>query len=113
VNYKYFTHADCLFFPCHELDEWASCLFCWCPLYLLECDGNFAVKGGIKDCSGCIIPHTKEGYDHILDIVQKDIFGRQHASHRLFRCQSQDERKVQAYDGEITQNPEDLDGDVF
>jgi Zn-finger protein len=113
VNYKYFTHADCLFFPCHELDDWTSCLFCWCPLYLLECGGNFAVKGGIKDCSGCVIPHTKEGYDYILDVVRRDIFGRQQKFQRLFHCQSQDGRKMQVCDAETMQNPEDLDDDVF
>jgi Zn-finger protein len=92
VNYKYFIHADCLFFPCHGLEEWASCLFCWCPLYLLDCGGDFTVTGGTKDCSRCVIPHTKEGYDYILEVVQRDVFGKQQVLQRLFRNESAGER---------------------
>ncbi len=69
MNYKYFVHRDCSFFPCHDLKEWKSCLFCWCPLYLLDCGGDFTFKNGIKDCSGCTIPHTEEGYDYVLQII--------------------------------------------
>jgi Zn-finger protein len=85
MNYKHFVHEDCAFFPCHELEDWASCLFCWCPLYLLECDGDFTLKNGIKDCSGCVIPHTKEGYDYILDVVRRDVFGGLQAAQLLSR----------------------------
>ena len=69
MNCKYFVHRDCSFFPCHDLEEWKSCLFCWCPLYLLDCGGDFTFKNGIKDCSGCTIPHTGEGYDYVLQII--------------------------------------------
>jgi len=74
MNYKYFTHHDCAFYPCHNLEDWRSCLFCWCPLYLLECEGDFTCEDGIKDCSDCVIPHTEEGYDHVLDIVKRKIY---------------------------------------
>ena len=74
MNYKYFVHQDCAFYPCHALDNWKNCLFCWCPLYLLDCGGAFVVRKGIKDCSECVIPHTKEGYDYILELVNKNAF---------------------------------------
>jgi len=38
-------------------------------LYALgdQCGGNFAyTEDGIKDCSGCLIPHSAGGYDYIL-----------------------------------------------
>jgi len=74
MNYKYFIHTDCAFYPCHELDEWASCLMCWCPLYLLDCGGDFTFVNGMKDCSNCIIPHTVEGYDYVLTVVTNEIY---------------------------------------
>jgi Zn-finger protein len=113
VNYRYFTHAACLFFPCHELEDWASCLFCWCPLYMLDCGGNFADKEGIKDCSGCVIPHTKEGYDYILDVVQRDIFGRQQVLQHLSHRRSQGERKMLLCDKDIERRTGTSDDDVF
>ncbi len=74
MNYKYFVHHDCSFYPCHDLADWKSCLFCWCPLYLLDCGGNFAIKNGTKDCSACAIPHTEEGYDFIVQSVMEMVY---------------------------------------
>ena len=70
-NYKYFQHKNCEYFPCHstEKPEDFNCLFCYCPLYALgkDCGGNFTyTETGIKDCSGCLTPHNKESYDHIM-----------------------------------------------
>ena len=45
-----------------------NCLFCYCPLYALgdKCGGNFAYVGdGIKDCSGCLVPHGRGSYSYI------------------------------------------------
>lgn len=70
-NATYFTHRDCPYFPCHknaDPDKF-NCLFCYCPLYALgeDCGGNFCyTKDGIKDCSDCLLPHKKEGLDHVL-----------------------------------------------
>ncbi|MGL4393120.1 MAG: cysteine-rich small domain-containing protein [Fusobacteriaceae bacterium] len=69
-NYNFFCHKACEFFPCHEVKnpEEFNCLFCYCPIYFLEeCGGNFSfTKNNIKDCSNCLLPHTKDtGYDHI------------------------------------------------
>jgi Zn-finger protein len=74
MNYKYFIHQDCTFYPCHNLEKFKSCLFCWCPLFMLDCDGNFVMKNGVKDCSDCIIPHTEKGYNYILEEVKRTIY---------------------------------------
>ena len=52
-NYKFFSHTECEFFPCHKTDneESFNCLFCYCPLYALgkECGGNFSyTENGIS-----------------------------------------------------------------
>lgn len=72
MNYKFNQNKECEYFPCHKMknsEENFNCLFCYCPLYMLgkNCGGNFKyTPGGIKDCSDCLIPHTKDiGYDHI------------------------------------------------
>ena len=79
-KYSFFQHKDCEFFPCHKTahPENFNCLFCYCPLYALgeNCGGNFRyLENGVKDCSTCLVPHTKgKGYDYIMsrygDIVE-------------------------------------------
>lgn len=71
MDYKFFQNKDCQFFPCHKManiDNF-NCLFCYCPLYMLgkDCGGNYIYSpGGIKDCSQCILTHTKDvGFDHV------------------------------------------------
>ena len=70
-NYKFFNHKDCECFPCHDVEdpENFNCLFCYCPLYALwdRCGGNFEyLENGIKNCSGCMIPHRRDAYEHII-----------------------------------------------
>lgn len=70
-NYKFFQNRKCEYFPCHagEDPENFSCLFCYCPLYALgaQCGGNFTyTQQGVKDCSGCLIPHRRENYEKVL-----------------------------------------------
>ena len=70
-SFDYFENKDCPYFPCHEKAsaEFFNCLFCYCPLYALgnKCGGNFSyTEDGVKDCSGCLLPHSKGGYDYIL-----------------------------------------------
>jgi Zn-finger protein len=73
-TYQGFTHYECEFYPCHSgIKEEFNCLFCYCPLYNLECPGNFkwvisSTEGLIKDCSSCIISH--DGYKESYDIIQ-------------------------------------------
>ena len=77
-NYKYFQHKTCEYFPCHKTDkpEDFNCLFCYCPLYALgkDCGGNFTyTESGIKDCSGCLIPHRRENYARIMAKMEQVI----------------------------------------
>lgn len=72
-HYKFFQNNKCEFFPCHTINdnnrETFNCLFCYCPLYVLgeDCGGEFTyTKLHIKDCSQCTIPHSKNGYEHIM-----------------------------------------------
>lgn len=69
-HYSFFQNTACEYFPCHETKhpERFNCLFCYCPLYALgrNCGGNFRyTPSGIKDCSGCMIPHEKDNFGRI------------------------------------------------
>lgn len=77
-KFKFFQHQKCEYFPCHKglKEEEFNCLFCYCPLYMLQdkCGGNFKYTQGIKDCSDCTITHSKGGYDHVMskmDMIMK------------------------------------------
>ena len=70
-SYCFFQNKECEYFPCHKVADSSnfSCLFCYCPLYALgeKCGGNFTyTSSGVKDCSGCPIPHRPEGYEYVL-----------------------------------------------
>ena len=70
-SFRFFCNKDCCYFPCHKglKEDEFNCLFCYCPLYALgdKCGGNFKyIEGGIKDCSECLIPHSKNGYLYIM-----------------------------------------------
>ncbi len=69
-HYSFFQNTECEYFPCHRIADPArfSCLFCYCPLYMLgpHCRGNFRyTEKGIKDCTDCLIPHLPENYGRI------------------------------------------------
>ena len=71
AHYAFFQNRECEYFPCHEGadKERFNCLFCYCPLYVLgeKCGGSFTyTKDGIKDCSGCMVPHKKNNYAYIM-----------------------------------------------
>ena len=75
-NYKFFSHKECEYFPCHKTNdpENFNCLFCYCPLYALgdECGGNFTyTEKGFKDCSNCLVPHKRENYEYMTKKVLK------------------------------------------
>ena len=75
-EYSFFSHKACEYFPCHPGadPENFNCLFCYCPLYALgtECGGNFRItEKGIKDCTGCVIPHKRENYGYITGKYQE------------------------------------------
>ena len=69
-HYSFFQNTECEYFPCHRIadPDCFSCLFCYCPLYMLgpRCGGNFRyTEKGIKDCTNCLIPHLPENYGRI------------------------------------------------
>ena len=72
AHYDFFQNTECEYFPCHKGadPEIFSCMFCYCPLYALgdKCGGAFSyTEQGIKDCSGCLIPHRRENYIKIME----------------------------------------------
>ncbi|MDE6312645.1 MAG: cysteine-rich small domain-containing protein [Lachnospiraceae bacterium] len=74
-HYKFFQNRECEYFPCHDMEhlEEFNCLFCYCPLYGLkdQCGGNFRyTKKGVKDCSHCLLPHGKCGYEHVMGHIK-------------------------------------------
>lgn len=77
-HYDFFQNEECEYFPCHANadPETFSCMFCYCPLYALgeNCGGNFKyTKNGVKDCSGCLVPHRRENYPFIKKQLSKVI----------------------------------------
>ena len=71
-DHTFFANRSCKYFPCHKGadPEDFNCLFCYCPLYALgpDCGGNFRLtKSGVKDCTGCLVPHRWENYEKIME----------------------------------------------
>ena len=68
-SYRFFQNKECEWFPCHSIPSTDnfSCLMCFCPLYNYDdCGGNYIMlENGIKDCSGCIVPHYN--YDYVIN----------------------------------------------
>ena len=70
-HYAFFAHRQCEYYPCHagaDPDRF-NCLFCYCPLYPLgaQCGGNYTLlPGGVKDCSGCLVPHLPQNYEAVV-----------------------------------------------
>ncbi|TAN42455.1 MAG: metal-binding protein [Nitrospirae bacterium] len=78
MSYKHFINTKCEFLPCHDLKDWHSCLFCYCPLFLLSCPGSFTVlPSGVKDCSTCVLPHTEGGWEAIQRELMTQIYSSQ------------------------------------
>jgi Zn-finger protein len=70
-SHKFFQNKSCKYFPCHSniSEKDFNCMFCYCPLYnKKECGGNYRIlENGIKDCSGCVIPHGRNSWDIIQE----------------------------------------------
>ena len=75
-HYTWFQNKECEYFPCHKgvREEEFNCLFCYCPLYRMpDCRGGFVMRGGIKDCSYCLLPHNGlESYPYILAKLREE-----------------------------------------
>ncbi len=69
-NFSFTQNKGCEYFPCHKIEDEDkfSCLFCYCPLYLIsDCGGEFSLlPNGMKDCSNCLLPHKQESYNYIV-----------------------------------------------
>lgn len=79
-SHRFFNNAACEYFPCHvcERPEEFNCLFCFCPLYFLaDCGGSPRLTPtGVKDCSGCGLPHGPGGYDHVMTRLRREFARR-------------------------------------
>ena len=75
-EYSFFSHKEWEFFPCHKGADPQdfNCLFCYCPLYALgdKCGGNFKyTEKGLKDCTGCLLPHKRRNYGYVTGKYQE------------------------------------------
>ncbi len=72
---KFFANKECKFYPCHKFDGDINCLFCYCPLYNLDCPGDYKIidKGDkkIKSCIDCTFPHDPDNYDKVISMLKK------------------------------------------
>lgn len=67
MNHKFFENKSCKYYPCHKGLKKINCLFCYCPLYFLQCDGNYKItESGIKNCSNCNFPHIEKNYNKVI-----------------------------------------------
>jgi Zn-finger protein len=69
MSYKYFQNKECEFFPCHGIDD-QNCLFCFCPLYYLNCEQRFTIENGIKKCDTCTWNHDVNNYEEIIKYIK-------------------------------------------
>jgi len=72
---RFFANHACEYYPCHKCSVEINCLFCYCPLYHLDCPGNYTVKeiDGklIKNCKDCVFPHLQQNYDKVIRILRE------------------------------------------
>jgi len=70
--YSLFQHKECEFFPCKEAKK-LNCLFCFCPLYGMDCEQKFTIlENGWKDCSECTRIHEEDGYEYVVGMLKKN-----------------------------------------
>ena len=71
----FFANKDCRYYPCHECPEDINCLFCYCPLYHLDCPGDYTMiesdGGSIKNCSNCTYPHLAHNYANVIRLLRQ------------------------------------------
>lgn len=71
----FFANRKCEYYPCHKYSGDINCLFCFCPLYDMDCPGNYKMveKNGklVKSCIDCIFPHVPENYDLVMEFLRK------------------------------------------
>ena len=60
MKYKYFSNTECEFYPCHKNLKKINCLFCFCPLFPIDCWDEK------KNCAECVYPHIASNYEPII-----------------------------------------------
>lgn len=75
-SHRFYKNIKCKYFPCHKGVKRSefNCLFCFCPLYhRFDCGGKYEIKKNKKkDCSRCVLPHTKLAYDYIMNKLKEE-----------------------------------------
>ena len=84
MSHRFFQNKDCEYFPCHETPSEGAfnCLFCYCPMYHLECPGDARKVGEIRDCSHCDYPHHAENYTNVLGVISEAILPKPRGGNR-------------------------------
>jgi len=72
MSHEFFSNKSCKYYPCHEIEE-INCLFCFCPLYHTDCQGDYQMINNIRDCSECEMPHDAKNYDAVIVAVRENI----------------------------------------
>ena len=71
---RFFANKKCAYYPCHRCETDLNCLFCFCPLYHMDCPGNYQMKEKngiqIKSCVDCVFPHIPENYDRVIELLR-------------------------------------------
>ena len=74
---RFFANKECEYYPCHEMEGDINCMFCYCPLYNMQCPGNYKMKGEgerqIKSCIDCTFPHEPENFEQVIAILRSGI----------------------------------------
>ncbi len=65
---KFIQNKKCENFPCHN-DDNQNCLFCFCPLYFIDCKGDARYEDGVKICDNCMVPHGEDSYLKINSVI--------------------------------------------
>lgn len=70
----FFANRDCKYYPCHESDEDINCLFCYCPLYHMDCPGDYTYTDSgdrqVKNCKNCLFPHMADNYAKVIKLLK-------------------------------------------
>ena len=74
-SFAFFQNKECEYYPCHEgvPEEDFNCLFCYCPLMLLDnCGGDYVImKNTFKDCSSCTKNHDKLSWKFVVNKLRE------------------------------------------
>lgn len=69
----FYSNKECPYYPCHPEIPEQNCKFCYCPLYFYKCLGDYDIlPNGIKDCSRCSLPHTRQGAKEIVRLLTNE-----------------------------------------